>query len=164
MCSIRCSSSTVTSSSAAASSSQLRLFASHCWMNIGSSHICSTSFSKVIEKSIGSAIKRRVISASVCFEVEVTDCSTIGDVAVHIIYHVSLGAGGERSHLSLSTFVPDDTLDKTLASADRIEVDLCGGGVETHVLPLTTSIEYIIQGAVGRLVDSSTTGCKWHWR
>ena len=121
--------------------------------------------SKVKVSFIRSAVKRRVISASVCFSVEVTDCSTIGDVAVHIIYHVNLGAGGERSHLSLSTFVPDDTLDETLrVFANRIEVDLCGGGVETHVLPLTTSIEYIIQGAVGRLVDSSTTGCRWHWR
>ena len=120
--------------------------------------------SKVRVSFIGLAVNRRVISASVCFEVEVTDCSTIGDVAVYIIYHVSLGAGGERSHFSLSTFVPDDALDKTLASADRIEVDLCGGGVETHVLPLTTSIEYITLGAVCQSVDSSTTGCRWHWR
>ena len=52
--------------------------------------------------------------------------------------------------------MPDDTLDETLATADRIEVDLSGGGVETHVLPLTTSIEYTSQGKNGCSVGGLT--------
>ena len=52
MPSIVCSSSTVTSSSAAASSSHIRLFSSHCLMNMGSDAIISTSCSKVRESVI----------------------------------------------------------------------------------------------------------------
>ena len=79
-----------------------------------------------------SAVDRRVILASVIVEVEVTNSSTVGDVTLNVIPHADTIAGGERSHFSLSTFVPDDTLDETLASADGIEVDLGGGGVESH--------------------------------
>ena len=79
-----------------------------------------------------SAIDRRVILASVIVEVEVTNSSTVGDVTLNVIPHADTIAGGERSHLALSTRMPDDTLDETLASADGVEVDLGGGGVESH--------------------------------
>ena len=97
----------------------------------------------------------------VSIKVEVAHSSTVGNVLVNIIHCVRLDTSGERDHtlIILCLRMPDDTLDKTLrVVANRVEVDLCGGGVETHVLPLTTSIEYIIQGAVGHLVDSSATG------
>ena len=81
-----------------------------------------------------SAVDRRVILTSILFSVEVTNSSTVSDVTFNIILHADTIAGGERSQFSLSTFVPDDTLDETLATADRIEVNLCGGGVETHVV------------------------------
>ena len=102
----------------------------------------------------------------VSIEVEVTYCSTVGNILIDVVHCVRLHTSGERDHtlIILCLGMPDDTLDETLASANRIEVDLCGGGVETHVLPLTTSIEYIIQGTVGQLVDSSATGCTGHWR
>ena len=79
-----------------------------------------------------SAVYRRVILTSILFSVEVTNSSTVSDVTFNIILHADTIAGGERSQFSLSTFVPDDTLDETLASADGIEVDLGGGGVESH--------------------------------
>ena len=96
----------------------------------------------------------------VSIEVEVTYCSTVSNILIDVVHCVRLHTSGERDHtlIILCLRVPDDTLDETLATRDRIEVDLCGGGVETHVLPLTTSIEYIIQGVCGQLVDSSATG------
>ena len=100
-----------------------------------------------------SAVDRRVILASVIVEVEVTNSSTVGDVTFNIIPHADTVTSGEGSQLSVTSFVPDNTLDETLASANRIEVDLCGGSVETHVLPLTTSISYqhsVGSGSFGR--------------
>ena len=85
-----------------------------------------------------SAVDRRVILASVIVEVEVTNSSTVGDVTFNIIPHADTVTSGEGSQLSVTSFVPDNTLDETLASANRVEVDLCGGGVESHVLPLIT--------------------------
>ena len=72
----------------------------------------------------------------VSIEVEVTYCSTIGNILIDVVHCVRLHTSGERDHtlIILCLRVPDDTLDKTLASADRIEVDLCGGGVESHGL------------------------------
>ena len=96
----------------------------------------------------------------VSIEVEVTYCSTVCNILIDVIHCIRLDTSGERDH-TLIIFclrMPDDTLDETLASANRIEVDLCGGGVETHVLPLTTSIEYIIPAPLGHFVDSSATG------
>ena len=97
----------------------------------------------------------------VSIEVEVTYCSTVSNILIDVVHCVRLDTSGERDHtlIVLCLGVPDNTFDETLGvAANRIEVDLCGGGVETHVLPLTTSIEYIIQGVCGQLVDSSATG------
>jgi len=58
--------------------------------------------------------------------------STVGDVLIDVINGIRLDAGGERSHLSLLTLVPDNALDKTLAAAHGIEVDGGSGGLETH--------------------------------
>ena len=79
-----------------------------------------------------SAVDRRVVLASVIVEVEVTNSSTVGDVTLNIIPHADTIAGREGSHLALSTRMPDDTLDETLASADGVEVDLGSSGVESH--------------------------------
>ena len=80
-----------------------------------------------------SAVDRRVILTSILFSVEVTNSGTVSDVTFNVILHADAIAGGERSHLRLLiTRMPDDTLDETLASADGIEVDLGGGGVESH--------------------------------
>ena len=67
-------------------------------------------------------------------EVEVTDSSTVGDVLVNVIQCVSLDTSGERDHTLIfrRLGVPDHTLDETLATSDRIEVDLGGRGVESH--------------------------------
>ena len=81
-----------------------------------------------------SAVDGRVIRTSVCFSVVINHLSTISNVLVHVIDCISLDTGGERSHLLRDLFsgVPDHTLDETLATSDRIEVDLCGGGEESH--------------------------------
>ena len=64
--------------------------------------------------------------------VEVSYSCTVGNQVVNRIQSIGPDNSRERSHLALSTRMPDDTLDETLASADGIEVDLGGGGVESH--------------------------------
>jgi len=108
-----------------------------------------------------SAVDRRVIFAFVLFEVEVTDGSTIGDVSFYIILHADTITSGEGSHLSLTTLVPDNTLDETLASANRIEVDLCGGGVESHVVRCFDPLNI---HAFGCLCHSSGHYSYWHMK
>lgn len=83
---------------------------------------------------VRSAVNGRIVFASVLIDVEVTDGGTIGNVSFYIILHADTVTSGEGSQLSVTSFVPDNTLDETLASANRIEVDLCGGGVESHWL------------------------------
>ena len=72
----------------------------------------------------------------VSVEIEVAYNSTVGNILIDVIHCIRLHTSGERDHtlIILCLGVPDDTLDKTLATADRIEVDLCGGGVESHGL------------------------------
>ena len=73
----------------------------------------------------------------VSIEVEVTYCSTVGNILIDVVHCIRLHTSGERDHtlIILCLRVPDDTLDETLrVAADRIEVDLCGGGVESHGL------------------------------
>ena len=79
-----------------------------------------------------SAVDRRVVITAVCFQVKVQDFSTVGDILVDVINGVRLHTSGERSHLSLLTLVPDDTLNETLAAAHGKEVNGGGGGLELH--------------------------------
>ena len=107
---------------------------------------------------IGSTVNRGIIVTFVSVKVEVTYNSTVSNILIDVIHCIRLHTSGERDHtlIILCLRVPDDTLDETLrVAANRVEVNLCGGGVETHVLPLTTSIEYIIQGVCGQLVVTS---------
>ena len=72
----------------------------------------------------------------VSIEVEVTDDSAVSNVLIDIIHCIRLHTSGERSHClrTIFTGMPDDALDETLASADREEVNLSGGGEESHGL------------------------------
>ena len=72
----------------------------------------------------------------VSIEVEVTYCSTVGNILIDVVHCVRLHTSGERDHtlICIRLRMPDDTLDETLASANRIEVDLGGGSVESHGL------------------------------
>jgi len=81
-----------------------------------------------------SAGDRSVVRTLVCFSVEVSDLSAVGKVVTDVVESVRLDTGGERGHLLRDLFsgVPDDTLDETLATSDRIEVDLGGRGLELH--------------------------------
>ena len=84
-----------------------------------------------VEKS-GSAVDRRVVVTAVLFGVEVNNLSTIGDQVVDGVESIGLDNGGEGDHLALSTRMPDDTLDETLAACDRVEINLSGGVGEAH--------------------------------
>jgi hypothetical protein len=92
--------------------------------------------------NVDSAVDRRVIRTSVCFSVEVSYSSTVSNILGDVIHCIRLYAGGERSHLSLLTLVPDDTLNETLrVGADGEEVDGSGGGLELHgVVSLSMSL------------------------
>ena len=73
----------------------------------------------------------------VSIEVEVTDSSTVSNILIDVVHCVRLHTSGERDHTLIfrRLRVPDDTLDETLGvAANRVEVDLCGGGVESHGL------------------------------
>jgi len=86
----------------------------------------------IISEGFESAVDGRVVSASVCFQVEVQDFSTVSNILVDVINGIRFHAGGERSHLSLLALVPDDALHKTLAAAHGVEVDGQSGGLELH--------------------------------
>ena len=82
--------------------------------------------------SLLSAVDGRVVITSVFVEVEVSYGCTIGNILIDVIHCIGLNTGGERSHLSHITLVPDGTLHKTLASTNRIEVDGGGRSQELH--------------------------------
>ena len=105
---------------------------SSCKSNMSVSTCLKSLPKRKSTNSLLSAVDGRVVITLVFVEVEVTDSSTIGDVSFYIILHADTVTSGEGSHLSLTSFVPDDTLDVTLTSANGIEVDLGGGGVESH--------------------------------
>jgi hypothetical protein len=65
-----------------------------------------------------SAVDRRVIFTLILFQVEVNNLCTVSNILTDVVESVRLNTGGERSHLSLFTLVPDDTLNETLTSAD----------------------------------------------
>jgi len=79
-----------------------------------------------------SAENRRIVGTSICFSVKVSDLSTVGDQVTDRIQSVRLNNGGEGHHLALSTRMPDDTLNETLAASNREEVGLGGGGQKAH--------------------------------
>lgn len=81
-----------------------------------------------------SARHGRIIGTSVLFSVDGSHYSTVGDVVTNLILHLSLEFGSEEGHFRLRTRVPNDFLNETLASADRIVVNLGGGGEELHRL------------------------------
>lgn len=80
------------------------------------------------------AVDRGVVNPIVCFSVEICNFSAVGEIVADVVESVRLDTGGEGSHLLRDLFsgVPDDTLDKTLATSDRVEVDLGGRGLELH--------------------------------
>jgi len=82
--------------------------------------------------SFTSAIERRVVFTLVFFKVETNDLSTIHDCLIHIITIIRLVTSGEGLDLIVSARVPGHTLDETLTSADRIEVNAAGRGLELH--------------------------------
>jgi len=79
-----------------------------------------------------SAVDRRVILTLILFQVEVNNLSTVSNILTNVVESVRLNTGGERSHLSLFTLVPDHTLNETLTSANGKEVDDGGRGLELH--------------------------------
>jgi len=85
-----------------------------------------------------SAVDGRVIFASVFFQVEVNHLCTVSNIVTDVIESVRLNTGGERSHLSLFTLVPDDTLNESLAAAHGKEVNGGGGrfGVAWGCVPV----------------------------
>ena len=99
----------------------------------------------------GSAVDRRVVSAAVLFSVEVNNLSTVGDQVVDGVESIALDNGGERDHLALSTRMPDDTLNETLAASDREEVNLSGGVGETHEVSCVDELSIGWIGAVWRV-------------
>jgi len=80
-----------------------------------------------------SAGGRSVVRTLVCFSVEVSDLSTVGDQVTDRIESIGLDNSAEGNHLARSTRMPDDTLNETLATRDREEVGLGGGSQELHV-------------------------------
>ena len=84
--------------------------------------------------TLASAVYGGIVMTFISIEVEVTNNSTVGNILIDIVHCIRLGTSGERDHTLIfrRLGVPDDTLDKTLASADRVEVDLSGRGVESH--------------------------------
>jgi len=85
-------------------------------------------------ETLSSAVHGGVIRTLVCFSVEVRDLSTVGEIVTDVVESVRLDTGGEGSHLLRDLFsgVPDHTLDETLATSDREEVNLGGRGLELH--------------------------------
>ena len=79
-----------------------------------------------------SAHHRNIVVTIVAVNVEISHLSSIGDQVADRVQSISLDDSREGSHLALSTRVPDHTLDKTLATSDRIEVNLSGRVLELH--------------------------------
>tara|TARA_A100001035_G_scaffold6386_1_gene4560 strand:+ start:326 stop:598 length:273 start_codon:yes stop_codon:yes gene_type:complete len=85
---------------------------------------------------IGSAHCGGIVFASVFFSVNGSNYSTVCNIVADFILHLSLEFGSEEDHLRLRTRVPNDFLNESLASANRIVIDLGGRGEELHgVLP-----------------------------
>lgn len=82
--------------------------------------------------SFTSAHHRGIIIALVLLKVESNDLSTIHDSLIDIVAIIRLHTGGEGLDLIVTTRVPSHTLDKTVSTADRIEVDAAGGVLELH--------------------------------
>ena len=78
------------------------------------------------------SITPMVARTSICFQVEVSDLSTVVDQVADVIESIGLDHGGEGSQFSLSTRMPDHTLDETLATGDGEEVNLSGRGLELY--------------------------------
>ena len=79
------------------------------------------------------AVDGSVVNPLIRFSVEIRNFSAVGEIVADVVESVSLDTGGERSHLrEFFSGVPDDTLNKTLATSDRVEVDLGGRGLELH--------------------------------
>jgi len=79
-----------------------------------------------------SAVDGRVILTLILFQVEVNHLSAVSNIVADVIESIRLNTGGEGSHFSLLTLVPDDTLNETLAAAHGKEVNGGGGGLELH--------------------------------
>ena len=80
---------------------------------------------------------------------------------IDVIHGSRLHTGGERCHLSLFTFVPDDTLHKTLGvGADREEVNGGGRGLKLHGVGCLCAYYRAGWGRVRVRVDSPSTGIK----
>jgi hypothetical protein len=87
-----------------------------------------------------SAEKRRVIFTSICFSVEVSHFSTIGDQIADRIQSIGFDNSGEGSHLTVGTRMPDHTLHESLATNSREEVNLSGRGLKLHWCPLLMNL------------------------
>jgi len=79
-----------------------------------------------------SASERGVIGTSILLSVDVSNNSTVSNVVLNLVLHLSLEFGSEEDHFRLRTRVPYDFLNETLASANRIVINLGGGGEELH--------------------------------
>ena len=84
-----------------------------------------------------SAHHRGIVAAIVAVDVEICHLSAVGDQVVHRVDSIGLDNSGERGHLTLSTRVPDHTLDEPLSRGGAgVEVNLSGRVLELHgVLP-----------------------------
>ena len=87
-----------------------------------------------------SARHGRIIGTSVLFSVDGSHHSTVGNVVTDFVLHLSLEFGSEEGHFRLRTRVPNDFLNETLASADRIVVNFGGGSEELHGVPCFDSL------------------------
>ena len=84
-----------------------------------------------------SAHHRGIVVTIVAVNVEISHLSSIGDQVADRVQSISLDDGREGSHLTLSTRVPDHTLDEPLSRGGAgVEVNLSGRVLELHgVLP-----------------------------
>jgi len=84
-----------------------------------------------------SAHHRGIVVAIVAVNVEISHLSSVGDQIVDRVDSIGLDNGGEGGDCTITTRVPDHTLDKSLSRGGAgVEVNLSGRVLELHgVLP-----------------------------
>ena len=78
------------------------------------------------------AVDRGVVNPIVCFSVEIRNFSAVGEIVADVVESIGLNNSAKGSHLAFSTRMPDHTLDETLATSSREEINLSGRGLELH--------------------------------
>mgnify|MGYP004048690629 FL=1 len=110
-----------------------------------------------------SAHHRGIVVTIVAVNVEISHLSTIGDQVVDRVDSISLDNSGERGHLTLSTRMPDHTLDEPLSRGGAgVEINLSGRILELHGVPCFDSLNIHGLGVLchhsGQLEECHTNG------